>query len=458
MNNLPSPQDYLDDLHAIGITRLFLPHIDPRDRAAGIRRARQELGRLRGELSLQRDQAAEINGALSPEALRRATAPYSLLLLLHEQLVEEVGDLERSLSTGKPVPYSFDFGRYIFGDEASGDWFIGGQSELDEWGRIQQFKARLDALREQSQPAREQLSGVRSELEALTAEHEKRQAKIDRRQQPATIRLQIALLVLAGVASGLIGWQMWHADRDFSTVAWVLCGVCAIMIPIAILNWRNPRTRKLSQQRKLERQIQQARAQGMQQRQSYQPLDLQIKALEVHYNRMLDGWEAARLIKKRLDGFIAEAQPLRERVDAIRAELESQRQQRDKLLKKQAKREKRGAFFRRMFLHIMLVAASGAVGFYFDYMGEADYAAIMYGLGAFCILLVPLAYIDWKNRSGKLESQLRQLETRMLQLQTEGKQIMKRYHPLELQIKTLIAQYKRTRAGITAPTETQQMN
>ena len=68
-------------------------------------------------------------------------------------------------------------------------------------------------------------------------------------------------------------------------------------------------------------------------------------------------------------------------------------------------------------------------------------------------MLVPLAYIDWKNRDGKLESRLRQVETRMLQLQTEGKQVMKRYHPIELQIKTLIAQYKRTRAGITTTDE-----
>ncbi|MCY4147559.1 MAG: hypothetical protein OXF90_13985, partial [Chloroflexi bacterium] len=381
MNNLPTPQDYLDDLHAIGIARLFLPHIDPRERAAGIRRARQELGRLRGELSLQRDSAVERAEARSPESIRRATAAYSLLLLLHEQLVEEVGDLERSLSAGKPMPYSFDFGRYIFGDAASGDWFIGGQSEIDEWRRIQQFKSRLDALREQSQPAREQLSGVRSELAALTTQHAKRQTKIESRQQPGTIRLQIALLVLAGATSGIIGWQYWNAARDLSAVALALCAACGLLIPIAILNWKNPRTRKLAQQRKLERQIQQVRAQGNQQRQSFQPLDLQIKALEVHYNRMLDGWESARLIKKRLDGFIEEAQPLRERVDAIRSELETQRHQRETMLKKQERREKRGAFARRMLLHIMLVLASGAVGFYFDYMDEADYAAVMDGLG-----------------------------------------------------------------------------
>ena len=450
----PRPQDYLDDLHAIGLTRLFLPHIEPRERAAGVRRARQELGRLRGELTLQRDSSANLNGAASPDAARRSAAPYNLLLLLHEQLVEEVGDLERSLSAGKPMPYSFDFGRYIFGDEATGDWYIGGQSEIDEWRRIQQFKARLDALRQKSQPARVQLGGVRGELEALTAEHEKRQRRIDRRMQPATIRRQIALLVLAGAASAIVGWQFWIADRGFSLVAWGMAAICALMMPIAIANWKNPRTRKAAQQRKLERQIQQVRAQGLQQRQSYQPLDLQIKALEVHYNRMMDNWESARLLKKRLDGFIQEAQPLRERVDEVRGELETLRRQHDKLQKKLERRQRRGALARRMLLHLLLVFASGTVGFYFEYTGEADYAAVLYGLSAFCILLVPLAYIDWKNRDGKLESKLRQLETRMRQLQTEGKQVMKRYHPLELQIKTLIAQYKRARAGITAPTET----
>ena len=72
----------------------------------------------------------------------------------------------------------------------------------------------------------------------------------------------------------------------------------------------------------------------------------------------------------------------------------------------------------------------------------------MYGLGAFFILLVPLAYIDWKSRDMNLESRLRIVETNMRQLQTEGKQVMKRYHPVELQIKTLIAQYKRLRAGL----------
>ncbi len=450
----PAPQDYLDDLHAIGVTRLFLPHLSTRDRAAGIRRVRQELGRIRTELTLQRD-GMDDGQALSAEEARRRAAPLNLLLLLHEQLVEEVGDLERSLSNGKPLPYSFDFGRFIFGDDATGEWFVGGQEQYDDWLKIQQFKQRLDALRMKGQPAREQLNGVRTELEALTAKRDKAQASIDGRQKRSFVLRRIGMLVVLIAASGTVGAHYWNSYRDFSLVAFGLAAACALLIPIVIANWKNPRTRTARRQRKLDQQILELKQEGLQYRQSYQPLELQIKALEVHYSRMMDTWEAARLVKNRLDSFIEEGQPLRERVESIRAELEALRPQRDKLLRKLENRRKRGALLRRMFLHMMMVLASGAVGFYFQYTGEPDYASVMYGLGAFCILLVPLAYIDWKNRSYKLESELRKLETRMLQLQTEGKQVMKRYHPIELQIKTLIAQYKRTRAGITNSQESQ---
>ncbi len=445
----PSPQEYLDDMHAIGIPRLFQPQLTTRDRAAGIRRVRQELGRLRTELTLQRDNPSDETDADSVAAQKRGAAPLNLLLLLHEQLVDEVNDLERSLSNGKPLPYSFDFGRFIFGDAKSGEWFIGGQAQYDEWQSIQQFKRRLDALREQSQPAREQLTDFVGELEALNVTHEKRQEKIDNRMKRSFVLRRIGMLVVLIAASGIVGLHYFNSFRNLSLVAFGLVAACAVLIPIVIANWKDPRTRTARKQRKLEQQIRELKQQGAVYRQSYQPTELQIKALEVHYSRMMDTWESARLVKNRLDTFIEEGQPLRERVDAIRVELDDLRQQREKLQAKLDRRQKRGAFTRRMTVHVMLVLASGALGFYFQYTGETDYGSVLYGLGAFFILLAPLAYIDWKNYDGKLESKLRQVETRMRQLQTEGKQVMKRYHPIELQIKTLIAQYKRTRAGIT---------
>ncbi len=444
----PTAQDYLDDMHAIGIPRLFQPHLTARDRAAGIRRVRQELGRLRSELVTQRDSLPQEHDRLSAVDLRRRAAPLNLLLLLHEQLVAEVNDLERCLSNGKPLPYSFSFGAYIFGDEGSGEYFVGGQEDYDEWLKIQQFKQRLDALRVKSQPAREQLGQVMGELTALSAAHEKSQEKIDKRKRRRFVLQRIALLIVLLAICCVIGYHYFETLRDLSLLAFGVALACGLLIPVVIANWKDPRTRTARKQRRLEQEMLELKQAGSQYRQSYQPMELQIKALEVHYSRMMDGWEEARLVKKRLDSFMEEGQPLRERVNSIRSELDVLSQRRDRLRNKLDRRRKRGAFARRMFLHLMLVLASGSLGFYMQYTNEPDYASLFYGIGAFCILLVPLAYIDWKNYDGKLESKLRQTETRMRQLQTEGKQVMKRYHPIELQIKTLIAQYKRTRAGI----------
>lgn len=444
----PNPQEYLDDMQAIGIPRLFQAHLGARERAAGIRRARQELGRLHTDLTQHRDSLSHENSGLTAEETRKRCSPLNLLLLLHERLLDEVNDLEQNLSKGKPMPYSFRFGQYIFGDEDAGEWYIGSQQQYDEWGRIQQFKRRLEAMRAQGQPMREQLGVVLADLAALGAKHQETQEKIDRRGTRAFVMRRLGMLALLMAASGIVGWRYFDSYRNFSLVAWALAVVCMLLMPIVIANWKDPRTQLNARRSRLEKQIRELQSEGNHYNQRYQPLDLQIKALEVHYNRMMDSWESARLVKQRLDSFIDEAQPLREQVSDIRGELEGLRQQRDKWQRKLDERQKRGAFFRRMLLHVMLVIASGVVGFYFDYTSQADYASVMYGLGAFFILLVPLAYIDWKNRDMKLASKLRQAEARMKQLQIEGKQVMKRYHPLELQIKTLIAQYKRLRAGI----------
>ncbi len=444
----PKPQDFLDDLKAIGIPRLFQRHLTTRDRAAGIRRARQELGRIRAELTLQRQSPPAGAQAATEAELKRHAAPYNLLLLLHEQLVDEVNDLERSLSGGKPLPYSFDFGHFIFGDEVSGQWYVGSQEQYEDWLRIQQFKARLDALRQKGQPAREHIHDIRLNLEALAATHEKRQQQIDKRQENAFVYRRIALLVILLAISFTAGSYYFDVYRSLSLIALGLGAACAALIPIVILNWKDPRTRSARKQRQLEREMQALQQEGMQYRQKYQPLELQIKALEVHYSRMMETWETARRVKKRLDSFLEEGNPLRERVTVIREELEELRQRREAVQTKLDARQKRAALPRRMLLHLLLALASAALGIYLATMGESDYATILYGIGAFCVMLLPLAYFDWKRRNANLEAALRQIETRMLQLQTEGKQVMKRYHPIELQIKTLLAQYKRTRAGI----------
>lgn len=450
----PTLQDYLDDMHAFGIPDLFQLNLSPRERAAGIRKARQELGRLRTELIHHRGTLNENNQALSADELKRMSAPFNLLLLLHEQLADEVNALEQSLSGGKTLPPGLEFGRHIFGDEQAGEWFVGTQDQFNDWQNIQRFKQRLDALSEKGQPLRQKLGEIRTELESLGKKHQKIQQRLNKRQKRRFVLQRIGLLIVLTAASGSAGFYYFDTFRDFSVIALGLAAACVLLMPIVMVNWKTPRTRLNARRRRLETEMRRLQEEGNQLKQRYQPLELQIKALEVHYKRMRDTWEEARLIKQRLDAFIKEGQPLRERLNRIRMELDELKPKREKLQRKLNRRQKRGAFTVRMVFYSMLALMSGGGGFYLDYMMIKDAAAIGYGLAAFFILLMPLAYIDRERRNMKLASSLRQIETQMRRLQNDGKRIMKRYHPIELQIKTLIAQYKRLRAGLKTSVQT----
>jgi len=450
----PTLQDYLDDMHAFGIPDLFQLNLSPRERAAGIRKARQELGRLRTELIHHRGTLNENNQALSADELKRVSAPFNLLLLLHEQLADEVNTLEQSLSSGKALPPGLEFGRRIFGDEQAGEWFVGSQEQFNDWHNIQQFKQRLDALKEKGRPLRQRLGEIRTELEARGKKRQKIQRRLNKRHKRSFVLRRIGLLIALMAASGSVGFYYFNTFRDFSVIALGLAAACALLMPIVMVNWKTPRTRLNARRRRLETEMRRLQDEGNQLKQRYQPLELQIKAREVHYKRMRDTWEEARLIKQRLDAFIKEGQPLREQLHRIRMELDELKPKREKLQRKLNKRQRRGAFTVRMVFYSMLALASGGGGFYLDYMMRPDAAAISYGLAAFFILLMPLAYIDRERRNMKLTSSLRQIETQMRRLQNDGKQIMKRYHPIELQIKTLIAQYKRLRAGLKTSVQT----
>ena len=450
----PTLQDYLDDMHAFGIPDLFQLNLSPRERAAGIRKARQELGRLRTELIHHRGTLNENNQALSADELKRVSAPFNLLLLLHEQLADEVNTLEQSLSSGKALPPGLEFGRRIFGDEQAGEWFVGSQEQFNDWQNIQQFKQRLDALKEKGRPLRQRLGEIRTELEARGKERQKIQRRLNKRHKRSFVLRRIGLLIALMAASGSVGFYYFNTFRDFSVIALGLAAACALLMPIVMVNWKTPRTRLNARRRRLETEMRRLQDEGNQLKQRYQPLELQIKAREVHYKRMRDTWEEARLIKQRLDAFIKEGQPMREQLHRIRMELDELKPKREKLQRRLNKRQRRGAFTVRMVFYSMLALASGGGGFYLDYMMRPDAAAISYGLAAFFILLMPLAYIDRERRNMKLTSSLRQIETQMRRLQNDGRQIMKRYHPIELQIKTLIAQYKRLRAGLKTSVQT----
>jgi hypothetical protein len=159
MFNETLPQDYLNDMHAINIPRLFHPRMKPRDRADSIRKAKKELARLTLELQHHRDNLRAKNKKASSEDVTLILAPYNLLQNLLVQLTAEVTGLEDTLAAGKMLPHAFEFGQYIFGVEELGEWFLGDQAQYDEWLEAEQVKQRLNDFKADGQPLLDKLSG-----------------------------------------------------------------------------------------------------------------------------------------------------------------------------------------------------------------------------------------------------------------------------------------------------------
>jgi len=442
-----SPQDYLDDFHAIGVTRLFAPQLSPRERLAGIRRVREELRRLHAEIRWQRDRLLTSAAMPSAAQTKRQAAPYNLLLLLHEQLAAELRDLERCLSQGKSLPAPFAFGAHIFGDAQRGQWFIGEDLELAEWQKIQHFRRRLDAQRTKGHPARRQIARTLRDIEALSAKHSKQQVKLEQRQSQRYLVKRILLLLILAALSGATGLSLAASDVQLSQVAYGCMIACVLLMPLLVLSWKMPQTRSQRRLARLEQQLQDLCDESARYHQQSQPLQLQIKALELQYARMMNSWGKAGRVKRQLDEHVAEAQPMQLRIQDIREEWTGLKQQRERLQSKLERRQGR-AFARRVGLQLTVSAACGGLGYGMQAMGQAQVSMVLYGLGAACSLLVPAGALHWRWSGRKLERILRQTEAQMLQIHSEGKQLMRRYHPLRMQVAAQTAQYKRTRAGI----------
>jgi hypothetical protein len=117
--------------------------------------------------------------------------------------------------------------------------------------------------------------------------------------------------------------------------------------------------------------------------------------------------------------------------------------------KKLDNQHKRGYILRRQFLLLVLIVASAGGGAYV-YIEMANQLGLAgFGLAGFFFLLMPFAYFDWKKRNTKLVSFVREQKTQLRRLQIEGKEIKRRYGPIDFQIKKLNAEYKRLRAGLS---------
>lgn len=287
MFNQTTPQDYLNDMHAIGIPRLFHPKMNPRDRATGIQNAKKELGRLKVELQHHRDTLRTKNKKSSPDEVTRILAPYNLLQNLLQQLTEEVGGLAETLASGKMLPHSFEFGRYIFGDEEQAEWFVGEQTQYDEWLEAEDLKQRLDGFKEDGQPVLDKLAAIQSEFEAIRVVYQADQKKLDKRQKGGYILRRLALLFFLVIGCSVAGVYAYvQLTNPIGLVGFGLAGFFFLVMPFGYFDWKKRNVKLIATVREEKTQLRRLQLEGKDLKKKYQPIAFQIKSLEQQYHKL----------------------------------------------------------------------------------------------------------------------------------------------------------------------------
>ncbi len=290
MFNETAPQDYLNDLHAIGIPKLFHPRVKPRDRANGIQIAKKELGRLKVELQHHRDTLRSKNKSESSEEIKRLLAPYNLLQNLIQQLIDEVKGLEEKLGAGKMLPQGFEFGQYIFGDEDLGEWFIGDEDHYEDWREADDVKQRLNGFKSEGQPLINQMSEIHSEYETQKSLYQSTQKKVDKHTKAGYILRRMALLFILIVASGAGGAYVYlEMNNTLGFIGLGLAGIFFLLMPLGYMDWRRRNRNLIATTREAKTQMRRLQAEGKAVQKRYRPIEFQIRALSAQYDTLRAG-------------------------------------------------------------------------------------------------------------------------------------------------------------------------
>lgn len=287
MFNQTTPQDYLNDMHAIGLPRIFHPKMKPRDRAVGIRKAKQELGRLKVELQHHRDTLRAKNKKAPSDEVKRILAPYNLLQNLLVQLTGEVEDLEEKLGAGKMLPHGFEFGHYVFGVEEIGEWFLGNQEQYDEWLEAEEVKQRLNSFKKDGQPHRDKLAQIHSEFAQLKTAYQSAQKKLDKRHKRGYIlRRMVLLFVLMAVSGGVGAYVYIEMANPLGLGGFGLASFFFLLMPLGYMDWKKRNTKLIASIREQKTQMRRLQLEGKETKKRYRPIEYQIKALESQYQSL----------------------------------------------------------------------------------------------------------------------------------------------------------------------------
>lgn len=196
------PQVFLDQLHEIGIPRLFDPGLNETQRTNLITLSRKRLAEWQARI-VDQTKNIELRYKHLPDQARLHVAPYKKLISLASDLGKAISDLERTIKSRRAIPRGIEFGTKIFGTFETGEWRLGEFKDAKRWDQMEAIRKRLEQVKSDFEPMKRDM-----ELASQRAREVRHDVKkMQRRHSLLRKRFPFVLFTVIVVAAMI--WSLW---------------------------------------------------------------------------------------------------------------------------------------------------------------------------------------------------------------------------------------------------------
>ncbi len=238
-----SPQRILDQIYSADVPGLFEAGMTASQQKEAIADTKEKLKLVYKRLNqAQKDIRARYqeHGDEASEPMKIALAPYTLLGGLLKELETQIIGLESAIADGKMHPEGFDFDRYIFGDEATGEWFMGDSEDADLWDYGLKVKSELAAFMDQRRPIHARLKAMQDETKNLKSDIIKAADTLKKQNQRSAILRRLLVVLVIGIVFVAVGAFLLLSENVLPGAGALAIGALLVLYtPIGYRRWKN---------------------------------------------------------------------------------------------------------------------------------------------------------------------------------------------------------------------------
>lgn len=294
------PQDWLDELHAFDIPRVWDIQLNKTQRTNLISRAKNQLGTWRKALQDQLKTIQRRYDKSNRDAMSKMLAPYKKLESLGNDLNSRLRDLEKRIQAGKAVPQGFAFGTRIFGDMESRRWHFGDREDEIRWDDFMDAERRYKSMGREYRNQSNSLKNIKLQLNEQKSELQKLSKQYKQRSGCAQIGVRLFIVLLTVIFCLIVGAAAFFEDSPlvssisnevFGSIMLIL-GVVGAIVAIILARRRTRSVSTLQQEiTETRSSLKQLQQEGKRQKKLLFPTQQTFKEVTRNYQQLKASFE-----------------------------------------------------------------------------------------------------------------------------------------------------------------------